>query len=308
MSRRMFGPRVVGAILVGGCLGAAGLAACSSTDPVASSPVTPGSDSATDTSATPDSTPPVGCTNTTGLKVFFTTMYSAFVTDSNMHTFQIPAIATDAMGNTAAATWTASDATAVSFAPDPATGGTLLTIKSAAAVTTITAQLGANCGSAQLNVTSATEADWQAGNARYNNGVPVYGGCIGEKVAPLLIDSGVTLPPKPDGGCPDAGPACTGCHGDKPTGGFFQGVQHTPEQTGGFSDTALTDIFVNGLDPTYDTSFLPYPYWHAFHTWSDIATPAERHAMVVYLRSLTPVDEEGGINFGQLTDSGILGD
>ena len=308
MSRRMFGPRIVVAVLLGACSGAAGLAACSSSNPALSSPTTAGSDSATDTTVSGDSAPPVACTNMTGLTVFFTSMYSAFITDSTAHTFQIPAIANDAMGNVAAATWSASDPNAVSFAPDPATGGTLITVKSAASQVKITAQFGVNCGSSLLTITSATEADWQAGNARYNNGVPVYGGCIGEKVAPLLADSGVTLPPKPDAGCPDAGPACTGCHGDKPTGGFFQGVQHTPEQTGGFSDKALTDIFVNALDPTYDTAFLPYEYWHAFHTWSDIATPEQQHAMVVYLRSLTPVDEEGGINFGQLTDSGILGD
>ena len=58
----------------------------------------------------------------------------------------------------------------------------------------------------------------------------------------------------------------------------------------------------------YDPSFLPYEYWHLFHTWSDIATPAEQKGMVVYLRSLTPAYEKGGLNFGGLADAGILGD
>jgi hypothetical protein len=30
--------------------------------------------------------------------------------------------------------------------------------------------------------------------------------------------------------------------------------------------------------------------------------------MVVYLRSLAPADEEGGLNFGEIADAGILGD
>jgi hypothetical protein len=231
-------------------------------------------------------------------------MYSAFVTNSTSHTFQIPAITQGVNGT---ATWTASDPSAVKITPNPdtMTGGVLITVKAATAPVTITAQVGAACGSSVLNVTPAVEADWAAGNARYNNGVPVYAGCVGAKVAPLLADSGYQLPDPPEAGCPDAGPACTGCHGDKPTGGFFSGVQHTPEQTGGFSDTQLKDIFVNGLDPTYDTSYLPYEYWHAFHTWSDIATPEQQHAMVIYLRSLTPAADQGGVNFGQLADSGI---
>ena len=301
MNRRLFGTRIASAILVGACLAAGALQACSSSN---AAPTDTGTDSSTESAANGDSTT-VPCTNTSALKIAFSPMYSAFVTDSTTHTFQIPAIVMDAKQT---ATWSASDPNAVTFTPDPGTGGTIMTMKSAAATVKITAQIGANCGSSQLNITSALEADWQAGNARYNNGVPVYPGCVGQKVAGLLVDSGFRLPPPPDAGCPDAGPACTGCHGDNPTGGFFSGVQHTPEQTGGFSDKALTDIFLNGLDPNYDTSFLPYEYWHGFHTWTDIATPDQQRGMVVYLRSLKPVDEEGGVNFGQLTDSGILGD
>jgi hypothetical protein len=181
----------------------------------------------------------------------------------------------------------------------------MITILKAGPPVTITAQIGGACGTSVLTVSPATEADWQNGNARYNNGVPVYPGCVGEKVAPLLVDSGYRLPPPPEAGCPDAGPACTGCHGDNPTGGFFSGVQHTPEQTGGFSDDALTAIFHDGVDPTYDTSYLPYEYWHAFHTWTDIATPEQQKGMRTYLRALKPVQDMGGVNFGQLQDSGI---
>jgi len=187
----------------------------------------------------------------------------------------------------------------------------MMTVKSATPTVTITAQVGSLCTSTTLNITSAVEADWQAGNARYNNGVPVIAGCIDAKIAPVLADSGIKLPPPPDSGCPDAGPACTGCHGANSTAGFFTGLQHSPQQTAGFTDQQLIDIFVNGVvddGGPYDQNYVPYDYWHLFHTWSDIATPEAQKGMVVYLRSLAPAEEEGGLNFGQIEDAGILGD
>jgi hypothetical protein len=162
-----------------------------------------------------------------------------------------------------------------------------------------------------LNITSAVEADWAVGNARYNNNVPLYPGCVDEKVLPLLADSGITIPPPPEAGCPDAGPACTGCHGANPTGGFFTGVLHTPEQTAGFTDEQLVNIFVNGIvddGGPFNQDIVPYEYWTLFHTWSDINTPELQKGMVVYLRSLTPAVEQGGLNFGGLQDAGILTD
>jgi hypothetical protein len=235
-------------------------------------------------------------------------MYSAFITDNATHAFEVPAIVT---GGTGSATWSASDPT-ITFAADPASGGTVMTLGSATATVTVTARVGSLCTTAQLNITSALEADWDTGNARYNNGVQVYSGCIDTKVEPLLMDAGINLKQTfPDSGvCPDAGPACTACHGSAPTGGFFTGVQHTPEQTAGFSDDQLVNIFVNGTvddGGAFNPSIVPYEYWHLFHTWSDISTPAEQKGMIVYLRSLTPVAEQGGLNFGDLEDAGIIG-
>jgi hypothetical protein len=188
-----------------------------------------------------------------------------------------------------------------------------MTVKSATPSVTITAQVGSQCTSTTLNITSAVEADWQVGNARYNNGVPLVEGCIDQNIIPVLLDAGIhlNLPGPPDSGCPDAGPACTACHGANPTGGFFQGVEHTPEQTAGFSDQDLVTIFTQGIVPdggSYNPNLLPYNFWQAFHTWKDIATPEEQKGMVVYLRSLAPADEEGGLNFGEIADAGILGD
>jgi hypothetical protein len=296
MGRGVLGFGIVGAIVAGACAGGAPIAACASSG--SGGGVTP----------VVDSGPGPACTASASLQILFGPMYSAYLTDSTKHAFQIPAIA-NVNGSPATATWTASDPTAVSFVPDPQTGGTLITVKSAASAVTITAQVGAQCtATTQLHVTAATEADWQAGNARYNNGVPVYPGCVGAKLAPQLAEAGIDLPPPPDAGCPEAGPACTGCHGSMPTAGFFQGVEHTPEQTGGFTDQELVDIFVNGVDHTYDTTYVPYEYWHVFHTWTDIDTPAAQKAMVVYLRSLKPALEDGGVNFGVLHDAGILPD
>jgi hypothetical protein len=301
MRRARFGVGVVGAVLLGVGGAACALAACSSSNGGGGGT---GFNDSGPASGDDSSTPT--CTTSSTLQIHFAPMYSAFVTDSTAQTFQVPAVVT---GGTGTATWSASDATAVTFAADPTSGGTIMTLKSATPTITITAQVGTLCTSTTLNVTSAVEADWAAGNARYNNGVPLYPGCIDSKVAPTLADSGIVIPGPPEAGCPDAGPACTGCHGSNPTGGFFTGVQHTPEQTAGFTDQQLIDIFVNGVvddGGPYSESIVPYQYWTLFHTWSDIDTPEAQKGMVVYLRSLTPAVEQGGLNFGGLADAGIV--
>jgi hypothetical protein len=310
--RRVFRRGVASAFLLSAC--SAGLvvaAACSSSNGGGggSGGDGGGSSSGTGSSSGSSSSAPSGCTNTSGLQIHFAPMYSAFLTDNSAHqTFQVPAVAT---GGSGTATWTASDSTAVSFTADPTSGGTLITVLSASTPTvTITAQEDELCGSTTLNITAALEADWAVGNARYNNGVPVIPGCIDGRLAPQLAEAGIDLPPAPDSGCPDAGPACTGCHGPTSTSGFFKGVLHTPEQTAGFSDQALINIFVNGEvedGGAFNPSILPYYYWNLFHTWSDISTPEEQKGMVVYLRSLTPAQEEGGLNFGGLAEAGVTG-
>lgn len=289
-------------------VGAMAVVACSSSSSGGSAP---GIDSG---ATNVDSGSPSGdggaCTTSTSLQIHFAPMYSAFITDSSAHPFQVPAIVT---GGSGTAMWSASDPTAVSFAANPTTGGTIMTVKSASSPVTITATVGTECTSAQLVITSAVEADWDVGNARYNNGVPLVAGCIDQKLIPVLADAGINyhLPGPPDSGCPDAGPACTECHGANPTGGFFQGVEHTPEQTAGFSNQDLVSIFTQGVVPdggAYNPNIIPYQFWQAFHTWSDISTPAQQKGMVVYLRSLAPADEEGGLNFGTIDEAGIVGD
>jgi hypothetical protein len=302
----MLGPGIVTALFVGGVGAAVALAACSSSS---SNSGIGGPDSSTGSDS------PAGeagaCTGTGGLEIHYAPMYSAFITDSTMQQFQVPAIVTGGKGT---ASWSASPAGAVTFTPDPTTGGTIMTLKTAGPTVTVTAQIGSDCATAQLTVTSAVEADWAAGNARYNNGVGLYAGCIDQNLLPVLADAGIMIhipPDIPDSGCPDAGPACTQCHGANATGGFFQGVLHTPEQTAGFSDQDLINIFTTGTVPdggAFNPNIIPYNFWQAFHTWSDISTPEQQKGMVVYLRSLTPAEEEGGLNFGMVEEAGITGD
>jgi hypothetical protein len=138
---------------------------------------------------------------------------------------------------------------------------------------TITAAAGAACGTAVLNITVATDADWSAGEARYNDRVAVDGG-------------------------PRA--ACTDCHAPRVDAGLgFNDVAHTPEQAGGFSDSQLLGIIQNGEIPDggyFDPTIVNYATWQGFHRWN--LTPAEQAGIVVYLRSLVPTAQGGTANFG----------
>ena len=61
----------------------------------------------------------------------------------------------------------------------------------------------------------------------------------------------------PDGGSyyeTDGGTACTNCHGPTATNCPYKDVSHTPEQTGGFSDTDLQNIICTARSPTAATS------------------------------------------------------
>ena len=272
-------------VSVGCCAIGAGIAACSS-------------------SSSGGSNGAGACTNMNALQIVFNPMYSAFISSTSQHTFLVPAIVTGVSGATV--TWSASDPKAVAFAPDPKTGGTTMTIMKSGPVT-IQAQAGNLCGSAPLNVTQNTEDDWTTGNARYNNTnlIPNL-----NMMRPPM--GGFTFPgpndPSPleaaDGG---PGPACTNCHGATATTSIFQAVEHTPEQTAGFSDQELIDIVAHGIIPDggyYDSTIVPYRFWQILHKWSDIATPDQQKAIVVYLRALTPAPQTGKFNFGGIMPGG----
>ncbi len=99
--------------------------------------------------------------------IVFNPMYSAYIPGS-VRSFLVPAVVVDADGGTQV-TWSASDPSAVSFGSDSLTGGVSITVHKAGTFT-IHAQTSTQSWSAPLTVTSFTDADWVAGNARYNNG------------------------------------------------------------------------------------------------------------------------------------------
>jgi len=272
-------PALAVTIAVGCCCAlAAGVNACSST----SSPASPA----------PDAAPPPltgGCTDG-GLIVAFDPMYSAF---DGKHVFQVPAIV---RGSNGKVTWSA-DATMVGMQADGERPNEVLIqmLKPGSVLINVVSDDG-KCGSAPLYISAAAESDWEIGNARYNNGQSVHlaAGATEGNGSPLEV--GTT-----------GGPACTNCHGETATNGAYTDVSHTPEQTGGFSDDDLLNIILRGDFPDggyFDTTIANYTAWHDFHRWVDI-TPDQQKGIITYLRSLTPADQKGAVNFGAFDmDSG----
>jgi hypothetical protein len=283
---------------------------------------------------------PGACANPT-VAIIFSPMYSAYIPGSTAQTFAIPAVTGD--GNTAE--WSLSDPTQGNLQPQtfPLADGTMQpgvmitlagTGDSQGHVSVIATESGGACGLAILNVTTNTENDWTIGSARYNDGVALHlggGGGFGDGGPPEggFGDGGFGEGGFPhgdggggfhtsDGGSffeQDGGTACTNCHGPTATAMNlpFNDVSHTPEQTGGFSDTDLQNIILNGEIPDggyFDPSVInkncdggdqctaqAYAEWHAFHQWSDI-TSDELPGVICYLRALTPEAQNGTSNFG----------
>jgi len=259
----------------------AGTLSCSSSD--AGEPAAAGTGGSTSGS---------GACQSQDLPLYFTPMYSAY--DGGTHTFQVPAIANGVSG--AAVTWSASDPTMVAFENDSATGGVIITTMKAGTVT-IQAKAGNRCGTSLLTITSATPADWDVGNQRYNSGFPLPDIMAPGGGPPMLPADGsnpLEVPGKP--------PACTNCHGETATSSVFRTVSHTPQQTGGFSDDELIAVFMTGVIPPggyYDSTILPQTIWKFFHKWTDI-TDAQKKGVLIYLRALTPKPQGGKIDFQQL--------
>jgi hypothetical protein len=285
MTKRLF--RDLAFLFVSATLSAS---ACGSSSPVtAGSAGTSGGSGGTAGSAgggamvTTDAAPADGCPKS-ALSILFNPMYSAY---DGMHMFQLPAVVNGIDPTAVQVTWSASDPSMVALEPDSTTGGVMITMQKAGNVS-IVATTGSLCGVAPLSITAATTADWMAGSDRYNNGV----------VLNRIPRPGMST----DGGV-DA--KCTDCHGDTASAGPFKTVQHTPEQTGGFSDDDLMNIFQMGVVPKggyFDTTIVSYARWQSFHKW-DVGDSAK--GLVVYLRSLTPAAQTGVPNFGGRYDGGV---
>ena len=250
-------------------------------------------------------------------------MYSAFIPGDTAVHFQIPAVADD--GN--AATWSLSDPTQAQLEAQmfpvgaDMVPGVLITVlglgddagPGPGQITVVASRSDGSCGTSTLNITANTADDYTIGQQRYNDGVALS----------LTRPAGF-----PDGGFPeggfggmgmmtadggsfyerDGGTACTNCHGMNATNSAYKTVSHTPEQTGGFSDSQLIGIITQGNIPDggyFDPSVIipscdggaactqmAFDTWHAFHQWADI-TPDEYAGIVVYLRALTPAPQTG---------------
>jgi hypothetical protein len=261
------------------------------------------------------------CSSANGLSIKFNPMYSGY---DGVHTYQVPAVVEGVDPSTI--TWGASDPTMVSFSPY--VRGVMITTKKAGTVT-ITASTTSGgqttCGSALLTITAYTTAEWQLGHDRYNNNNGLSTFSLLQQFDASVPDGGFDggFDAGDGGNCPslpstftnpfEVPPAaCTNCHGDVNNGQLFgvtifSDVSHTPEQTGGYSESQLTDLFMRGTVPPggyFDNNIICYPDWHAFHQWSDISTSEGQKGMNAYLRSLTPQQQLGCFDIYSTCDGG----
>lgn len=293
------------------------------------------------------------CPNPT-VPIIFSPMYSAYIPGDQQLQFEIPAITGD--GNTA--TWSLSDSSQGQLQPQAFDGnpGVMITISgsgnSQGQVTVIATESGGACGTAVLTITQNAENDWTIGKARYNDGVSLTLGAPGgyDGGHGGFGDGGFPEGGFGDGGFPhfdgggggggfhtsdggsffeeDGGTACTNCHGSTAQNNIgFNDVQHTPEQTGGFSNEDLQNIILNGQVPDggyFNPSVLDglnregpcddagtfvspnwpacaqraYEIWQSFHKWTDIDPQTQLPGVICYLRALAPQAQTGTSNFG----------
>lgn len=215
----------------------------------------------------------LGCNSTPNysstLNIAFSPMYSGY---DGVHTYQIPATINN---NGGPVTWSASDKSMVDLTPDPNGIDVMITTKKAGKVT-IQAVTADSIGKAMLTIEAFTPSQWAAGMNRYTTGAIVT---LGQATRGI--------------GGKDA--QCAGCHGDAAK----TAIEHTPEQTGGYTDDQITGIFLNGILPTQDQSnslFVSPMFFKNFHTWT-VASPDEMTGLVAYLRSLKP-KAQGALDFG----------
>ncbi|HET8935979.1 MAG TPA: hypothetical protein VFN67_21180 [Polyangiales bacterium] len=150
-------------------------------------------------------------------------------------------------------------------------------------------------GEAELTISPAQQNEWDAGEARYNNGMMIQFmrptmAAAGEGTCGLPVNIEI---PKMS--------ACGNCHAA--TSAIT--VEHTPTQTAGYSNEQLVNIFTTGAKPaggTFNSPFLrsaPMPdcIYAAFHTWE--MTDDEKKGIIWKLRSIAPKVQED-IDFARL--------
>jgi hypothetical protein len=269
------------------------------------------------------------------LTIAFNPMYSAF--DDNAHDFKVPVKVTGATGKLTVKT---SPDGFVSSEPSP--DGVMLTTKKAGKCdVTITDEKG-NSGTASLTVTQNDPTDVDIGKERYANGIDAFnlpeGGIMFPEGGFMLPEGGIAALGDggirglfgdggfrvPEGGLPNFGimrndmSACTFCHIPDGQQAANQNmmqidVEHTPQQTAGYSDEDLINIFTMGKKPAgagfrivngggVVPDALAAGIYMRLHTWN--VAPETQKGLVAYLRSLTP-KAQAEIDFGGLLRGGL---
>ncbi len=266
---------------------------------------------------------------TTELTLAFNPMYSAF--DDNAHEFQVPVKVTGATGKLTVKT----EPDGFVQTKPHMEGIMLVTQKAGECTVTITDEKG-NSGKAKLTVTKNSPDDVDIGKERYANGIDAFnlpeggirlpeGGFPGlpeggfpEGGFPRFGEGGVRFPEGGLGIMRNANAACTFCHipdGAPAAENMMMGqvdVEHTPQQTAGYSDDDLIAIFtmakkpagapyrvVNGGGLLQDSQ--AQLIYARFHTWE--VAPETQKGIVAYLRSLTPKSQPM-VDFGGLLRPG----
>ena len=232
------------------CAGVFGVSACS------------GNKSATDSSP---------ADSTEGLSILFPAGYSAV---DGTHDFKLPATVSGVKG----VKWSVSDPSLVDIEVQNGGSDVMLTMKAAGTVT-VYAKAGGLSASATVTISQATSDQYEAGKARYNDGVVWKPGQQGQPDPSRKLL------------------ACTNCHSN---GGAD--IEHTPTQTGGYTDQDLVKIFTQGVKPDgVPQRVMPFDKWHQIHQWQ--MTDTERDGLVVYLRALAP-KAQGPTDFGGMHGGG----
>lgn len=219
-------------------------------------------------------------TDWNALEIVYPTSYSGY---DGVHQFKVP-FHVKCTGGIPLSAWHADPPTAVSFDADPnpdVMDGVIVTVLEPVAQITIAVVSGNLGGTAPLNITIGTPAQWELGNMRYNNG------------ADWSLNILMPMAPPPN-------TKCTVCHSANSSTGFD--IQHTPTQLARASDADIIQIMTTGTKPASvpfrvlpDTiMFGGMTYTNAelyamFHEWDPTADALT--GMILYLRALTPTGQ-----------------
>lgn len=197
-------------------------------------------------------------------------VYTAF---DGTHEFAVPVVS-----GVSGATWSASDPSAVTI--EPTAEGALIKVKKGGVPkVTVTAKAGTGSGTVEVFITQGTAAQWEFGKTRYTNGVAALR--LNDAGRPIFMSGSIPI---------DSNASCNNCHG---ASAAFVGVEHTPQQLGGFTDEEVVTIFTMAKKPEGApmVSGIPVNIWQMFHKWT--MTEEEKSGILLYLRSLAPKGQGG---------------